>query len=308
MTQYLGPPVSKAAMPLQYARPRCVFLRHRYNVPRGSLGRFRISPRPSAANRVHVKSRSHRRRPDRISSKVYQAISLPRIELFPKHCALQERPVTLSLRASLSCWTKTLSSALGARTYGVMARMPTTAITGEPQIGKMILAPKLRHSFEESTAVRLIIDEAQNISRERLANPRIMTKATWGENELSRLILLGRPKPRETISAHDRRQFAQRVMACFALHHMDLRTTGGYTHRHLQYVGGIGAKLTRGPIALVCRFGDGVLRMVNEYADFALGYAVSASQNICGEMKVCEVNADGLFVALGSADHKDFAK
>jgi type II secretory pathway predicted ATPase ExeA len=153
----------------------------------------------------------------------------------------------------------------------------------------------------------LIIDEAQNVSREGLEELRMMTNINSGKDELLQLILVGQPELRDIISAYDMRQFAQRVVASYHLPNMDVETTEAYIRHRLRHAGGTGDEFTTGAIRLIHKYSDGVPRLVNKYADFAMVYAASAEQPRVDEMTVCEVISDGLFVLPESA-HKDAAE
>jgi general secretion pathway protein A len=157
----------------------------------------------------------------------------------------------------------------------------------------------LIESYAKGKRVVLIIDEAQNISREGLEELRMMTNINAGKDDLLQLILVGQPELRELISGYDMRQFAQRVMATFHLPNMDLDTTEAYVRHRLIHAGGTGQEFTRGAIALIHRYSNGVPRLVNKYADFAMVYAASSDRKSVDEMTVCEVNADDLFVMPG---------
>jgi type II secretory pathway predicted ATPase ExeA len=172
--------------------------------------------------------------------------------------------------------------------------------TGSDYVSKhQALQNFLIENYATGKRVVLIIDEAQNISREGLEELRMMTNINAGKDELLQLILVGQPELRELISGHDMRQFAQRVMASFHLPNMDLETTEAYVRHRLIHAGGTGQEFTRGAIALIHRYSNGVPRLVNKYADFAMVYAASSDRKSVDEMTVCEVNADDLFVLPG---------
>ena len=172
--------------------------------------------------------------------------------------------------------------------------------TGSDYVSKHhALQTFLIEKYATGKRVVLIIDEAQNISREGLEELRMMTNINAGKDELLQLILVGQPELRDLISGYDMRQFAQRVMATFHLPNMDLETTEAYVRHRLIHAGGTGQEFTRGAIALIHRYSNGVPRLVNKYADFAMVYAASSDRKSVDEMTVCEVNADDLFVLPG---------
>jgi type II secretory pathway predicted ATPase ExeA len=159
----------------------------------------------------------------------------------------------------------------------------------------------LIENYAGGRRVVLIIDEAQNLSREGLEELRMMTNINSGKDELLQLILVGQPELRDIISAYDMRQFSQRIMASFHITNMDAETTEAYIRHRLIHAGGTGEEFTRGAIALIHKYSDGVPRLVNKYADFAMVYAASADLARVDEMTVCEVISDGLFVVPGGS-------
>jgi type II secretory pathway predicted ATPase ExeA len=180
--------------------------------------------------------------------------------------------------------------------------------TGTDYVSKhQALQSFLIQNYAAGKRAVLIIDEAQNLSREGLEELRMMTNINAGKDELLQLILVGQPELREMISGYDMRQFAQRVMASFHLPNMDPETTEAYVRHRLIHAGGTGEEFTRGAIALIHRYSDGVPRLVNKFADFAMVYAASGDRRIVDEMTVCEVNADALFVMPG-IQRKDAAE
>jgi general secretion pathway protein A len=165
----------------------------------------------------------------------------------------------------------------------------------------------LIENYAQGRRAVLIIDEAQNISREGLEELRMMTNINSGKDELLQLILVGQPELRDMIAGYDMRQFAQRVMASFHLSNMDAETTEAYVRHRLRHAGGTGKEFTAGAIAMIHKYSDGVPRLVNKYADFAMVYAASSDLNQVDEATVGEVVADGLFMVPGDAQ-KDAAE
>jgi type II secretory pathway predicted ATPase ExeA len=204
-----------------------------------------------------------------------------------------------------------ISNAQGGRgdlLQWALSALDVPGATGTDYVTKhQALQTFLINNYAAGRRVVLIIDEAQNLSREGLEELRMMTNINAGKDELVQLILVGQPELRDMISGYDMRQFAQRVMASFHLPNMDLETTEAYVRHRLVHAGGTGDEFTRGAIALIHRYSDGVPRLVNKFADFAMVYAASAERRIVDEMTVCEVNADDLFMMPGMA-RKDAAE
>ena len=61
----------------------------------------------------------------------------------------------------------------------------------------------------------LIIDEAQNLSKDSLEELRMLTNINSNKDELLQLILVGQPQLRTKILDPDLQQFAQRISAFY---------------------------------------------------------------------------------------------
>ena len=124
----------------------------------------------------------------------------------------------------------------------------------------------------------LIIDEAQNLSREVLEQIRLLTNLETTKHKLLRIILVGQPELRQFLGRSDLRQLAQRITARYHLPPLDLAETAAYIDHRLRVAGGRDNVFSRGALRAVYRLSKGIPRLINIICDRALLGAYS--QNV----------------------------
>lgn len=130
-----------------------------------------------------------------------------------------------------------------------------------------------RHA--EGERVVLIIDEAQNMSREGLEQIRLLTNLETATDKLLQIILIGQPELRDVLSRPELRQLAQRITARYHLDPLNEEETEAYIRHRLQIAGAEHCPFTDDGLHAVFQTSEGVPRLVNIIADRALiaGYA-----------------------------------
>lgn len=121
----------------------------------------------------------------------------------------------------------------------------------------------------------LIVDEAQNMSRETLEQVRLLTNLETATDKLLQIILLGQPELRELLSRPSLRQLAQRITARYHLAPLGREETAVYVRHRMQVAGAQQCPFTDAALRLMFRVSGGVPRLINVIADRALmaGYA-----------------------------------
>ncbi len=130
-----------------------------------------------------------------------------------------------------------------------------------------------RHA--EGERVVLIIDEAQNMSREGLEQIRLLTNLETATDKLLQIILIGQPELRDVLARPELRQLAQRITARYHLDPLNEEETEAYIRHRLQIAGAERCPFTGDGLRAVYLASEGVPRLVNIIADRALmaGYA-----------------------------------
>ncbi len=130
-----------------------------------------------------------------------------------------------------------------------------------------------RHA--EGERVVLMIDEAQNMSREALEQVRLLTNLETATDKLLQIILLGQPELRALLARNELRQLAQRITARYHLDPLSRAETEQYVRHRLAVAGASRCPFTRDALKALYEASDGVPRLINIIADRALmaGYA-----------------------------------
>jgi len=130
-----------------------------------------------------------------------------------------------------------------------------------------------RHA--EGERVVLIIDEAQNMSRDALEQIRMLTNLETATDKLLQIILLGQPELRDLLAQPELRQLAQRITARYHLDPLSASETEHYVRHRLAVAGASRCPFERGALKELYRASEGVPRLINIIADRALmaGYA-----------------------------------
>ena len=135
-----------------------------------------------------------------------------------------------------------------------------------------------RHAQGRRTV--LIIDEAQNLSRDVLEQVRLLTNLETHRHKLLRIILVGQPELQDLLDRRDLRQLAQRITARYHLRPLTRAETSSYITHRLAVAGSRRNLFTPAALRAVFRQSHGIPRLVNIICDRALlgAYAQNAIQ------------------------------
>jgi general secretion pathway protein A len=154
--------------------------------------------------------------------------------------------------------------------------------------------------YASGRRIVIIIDEAQNLSREALEELRMFTNINSGKDELLQLVLVGQPELRDIIARPDLRQFAQRIASNFHLTSMDLATVRAYIPHRLKVAGRKRRIFNDAAVELVYQATGGVPRLVNRLCDLALVYAFTNGNKLVSRETVQQVLDDGAFFTINT--------
>ena len=147
--------------------------------------------------------------------------------------------------------------------------------------------------------VIVIIDEAQNLSRDNLEELRMFTNINSGKDELFQLVLVGQPELRDIVLRPDLSQFAQRVSAHFHLGPMDADTAEAYIKHRLVLAGGVEETFDSTACRAIQKQAGGIPRLINQLCDLCMVYAFANGQTVIDADTVEQVLEDGVFFAGG---------
>jgi general secretion pathway protein A len=133
----------------------------------------------------------------------------------------------------------------------------------------------------------LIIDEAQNLSRDVLEQLRLLTNLETNTEKLMQILLVGQPELDNMLTQADLRQLAQRITARYSLMSLYPHETSDYIVHRCRVAGAKNQLFSPAAMRCVHRNSGGVPRVVNMICDRALlgAYARSLSSVSAGMVR-----------------------
>ncbi len=151
-----------------------------------------------------------------------------------------------------------------------------------------------RHANGERVVV--IVDEAQNMSREGLEQVRLLTNLETATDKLLQILLLGQPELRELLGRPELRQLAQRITARYHLDPLNQDETAAYVRHRLKVAGAPRCPFSDKALREIYKTSGGVPRLINIISDRALlagfsgeierinaGLVTSAAREVTGD-------------------------
>jgi len=117
----------------------------------------------------------------------------------------------------------------------------------------------------------LIIDEAQDLTKELLEQVRLLSNLETDERKLLQIILMGQPELRDRLNDYSLRQLRQRITVRFHLNPLRRSEVGQYIQHRLQVSGANGAPYFSLPaVWRIYRYSGGIPRLINAVCDKCL--------------------------------------
>jgi len=130
---------------------------------------------------------------------------------------------------------------------------------------------KQLQQVEQGKDAVLIIDEAQNLTRELLEQVRLLSNLETDDQKLLQIVLLGQPELRERLNDHNLRQLRQRITVRYHLNPLKHMEIGQYIQHRLLVSGAKGAPyFTASAIWRIYRYSQGIPRLINAVCDKCL--------------------------------------
>jgi general secretion pathway protein A len=127
--------------------------------------------------------------------------------------------------------------------------------------------------FRQGRQAIVIIDEAQNLSREALEEVRLLSNLQGSRRPLLQLVLAGQPELRRKLADPALTQLAQRITSTFHLAPLDADETRQYVRFRLTQAGGSPDLFEDAAVDAVHRASGGVPRVINILCNNALVHA-----------------------------------
>ena len=128
----------------------------------------------------------------------------------------------------------------------------------------------LLQAYADGLRVVLMIDEAQELSRELLEQVRLLTNLETDTQKLLQIVLIGQPELRETLARPGLRQLAQRITARYHLTPLQPGETAAYLRHRLSVAGASAFPFEDRAVARLHALSGGVPRLLNVLGDRAL--------------------------------------
>ena len=132
----------------------------------------------------------------------------------------------------------------------------------------------------ERRKVILLIDEAQNLSRNILEQLRLLSNLETSKEKLLQIILVGQPELSDILDSHELRQLGQRITLRYHLTPLNFKETIEYIKFRINIASRkAGIKFDRSAFSQIYRYSGGIPRVVNITCDRALLTAFGLSQH-----------------------------
>jgi general secretion pathway protein A len=147
--------------------------------------------------------------------------------------------------------------------------------------------------LQSDRTVLLIIDEAQNLSREMLEEVRLLSNLETPNSKLIQILLVGQPELGEMLDRDDLRQLRQRIVLRHELKPFDADELEAYVEERLRLAGYTGKGIfKRSALRELFAVTGGVPRLVNVVCDGALLTGYGRDQVILDAEIIREVASD----------------
>jgi len=119
--------------------------------------------------------------------------------------------------------------------------------------------------------VILLIDEAQNLSRNVLEQLRLLSNLETNQEKLLQIILVGQPELSELLDSHELRQLRQRITLRYQLSPLNQKETVAYIRYRISVAAeNEGIRFNRSAFRQIYRYSRGIPRVINIACDRSL--------------------------------------
>ena len=138
----------------------------------------------------------------------------------------------------------------------------------------------LMHQKAQRKKVILLIDEAQNLSRNILEQLRLLSNLETSREKLLQIILVGQPELSDILDSHELRQLGQRITLRYHLAPLNFKETVEYIKFRINIAArNAGIKFDRSAFNQIYKYSGGIPRVINIACDRALLTAFGLSQH-----------------------------
>jgi len=129
----------------------------------------------------------------------------------------------------------------------------------------------LLENYSNGGNAALLIDEAQNLSRDVLEQLRMLSNLETEKEKLIQIVLIGQPELKDIISSPSLKQLNERIVVRYNLMPLDYKDIKGYVEHRLIIAGGMGnLSFSANCFKKLHHFSEGNPRRINSICDRAL--------------------------------------
>jgi len=139
----------------------------------------------------------------------------------------------------------------------------------------------------EGRTVVLVIDEAQNLSRDALEEVRLISNLETEREKLIQIVLVGQPELKALLAREDLRQLSQRITVRYHLKRIDEGDIHSYIRHRIRIAaeGREPVSFSKAAVKRISRYSKGLPRLINSVCDRSLLLAYTKdSREISGAM------------------------
>jgi general secretion pathway protein A len=146
--------------------------------------------------------------------------------------------------------------------------------------------------FSQGRHAIVIVDEAQNLSRDALEEVRLLSNLQGSSRPLLQVVLVGQPELRRKLADPTLTQLAQRITSTFHLPSLELEEARAYICFRLAQAGGNPLLFTPEAMEAIHNVSAGVPRLINIICDAALVHGFADELALIGREVVEDVARD----------------
>jgi len=165
---------------------------------------------------------------------------------------------------------------------------------GDPSKTGMLrtLNAYLIKKLSQDEVIAVIIDEAQNLSREVMEDLRMLSNLETNKSKLLQIVLVGQPELERQLQSEDLRQLRQRIWMKCRIQPLTEKESSEYIEHRLRLVGSSSKLFTSEALSVICQHAHGIPRTINVICENALLVGYAQSQRKIGGDIINEVIRD----------------
>lgn len=147
----------------------------------------------------------------------------------------------------------------------------------------------LLEQYAAKKTTLLIVDEAQNMTPDKLEELRMLSNINTGKDQVLQVMLAGQPELKDTLHLPELKQFVQRISVDYHLGSLNEEETLGYIEHRLSVAGADKPIFTKAACEMLYKYSGGTPRLLNLLCDTAMVYGFADQEEVIDEDLVAEM-------------------